>query len=1289
MERATKIGRIRKALMRKSQNRSVLDIDHIKEETAEVPMFVSNGDAVHQDLCYVAKLKRIGQGETAAIKGSQFVYVMSGAVRVVTDSVKPLENTRRDRLRATSQAANRASQSGNSGGVTEEEMQELFNSIDADGSGAIDGEELQTALEMMGIHLSDENIQELMDGVDDDGSGELEFPEFVEILTSKLKLGRPPERKWEEKDGQWERDFLESHSFGELSVLDNTEYKATLLATEAADLVVLEQSDYHMVLTEGFDGELKKKVNFISNTAVVQAALTATDLRSLAFACQRVRFPPKTWLYQEEQEANAVFLIESGECQVQRTVVEEIPDMSSGKRSVTAVLREDVMAERRRRVRMYPVATLGPGDMCGEDTVVHPGQPHSLSVAATSTVEAFKIDTRVLTRVLHPRDLERLREHSRAILNWRKSQLDIVVGAMQAAKDRASDMITRARRYQRQINEAREEAGLPRAHLSEISGLAGLADSDSVSTSARVDIGHLMDRIPPPDLEHQAVRHAQAAPPKPAAGAATSARARAARRRAKARAQGPSSMAVPDYSSGDSDVSLSEYATRNFKTDAVTRHAANRAPILQTTTRDRVRSQLDQPAAGAPSRPPSARAAPGAAGDATDWDGYEVESTSEMGFLPPADNSELLPLLSFRSPDHVDPRAPRHPVPQPRERSRARGKKAGPGGAPARVLRTGSLLASGPLSISVGLRSGSARVDLTKGDLTVKDLRHLMADVRGRVRRAQAERIHDGQRLSVKEVRHALQASRQAGEIPMASVPVPAGEGSPPPSPGRAEAESGGRALVTEDAGGTGVPADRSDREAAAGIAAADAAAEGAAGALAAKGGLSLQHGAMLRLAAQDGLTPEGSEQSARGLRADGSKSLRSRRPARQQPYEPPSWLPSDARAKERPAGSGGAATVPGPPRTPEEAPDPGRGPAPPAAADSWRAVGPEEARRRVAALVREHDGPAQTRGGGCAPKTRLDTVGALHKAGIGGTFGRKAAKFVGKTGGRLQAVASSKTRWWERDSVASQATRTVQYLQQRQEEELRARMAGAEGRPEGPGAPLGDALAMAGLLDALPSLAPPAHRQTGGLQAVARSATAVGGSQFGALKAAHAVLRTPLDIPEHTMGNYTPEQLGVTGFTRALNLAGIHVGPAKQGGRRAAGAGRQPRPTIAAVVGAQAGPAPGEMDVATRAGLPVAQVADRHRASVDDMDEDTRMLLNARGLLPVPGHDRLKRTLSGRVVMQLPTQEEGEEPGYVEVCMPKTLNDNSMVRQVAAFVPKGRLIKARRDRGPGGGGWH
>jgi EF-hand domain pair len=55
--------------------------------------------------------------------------------------------------------------------VNDSKLRDLFDSIDVDGSGAIDAEELQHALGLMGIPKTMEEVRELMDGVDSDGSG--------------------------------------------------------------------------------------------------------------------------------------------------------------------------------------------------------------------------------------------------------------------------------------------------------------------------------------------------------------------------------------------------------------------------------------------------------------------------------------------------------------------------------------------------------------------------------------------------------------------------------------------------------------------------------------------------------------------------------------------------------------------------------------------------------------------------------------------------------------------------------------------------------------------------------------------------------------------------------------------------------------------------------------------------------------------------------------------------------------------------------------------------------------
>ena len=61
-------------------------------------------------------------------------------------------------------------------------LKECFGSLDGDGSGAIGIEELEDPLIGLGFADTREEVQEMIDAVDDDGSGMIEFPEFLGII---------------------------------------------------------------------------------------------------------------------------------------------------------------------------------------------------------------------------------------------------------------------------------------------------------------------------------------------------------------------------------------------------------------------------------------------------------------------------------------------------------------------------------------------------------------------------------------------------------------------------------------------------------------------------------------------------------------------------------------------------------------------------------------------------------------------------------------------------------------------------------------------------------------------------------------------------------------------------------------------------------------------------------------------------------------------------------------------------------------------------------------------------
>jgi len=62
------------------------------------------------------------------------------------------------------------------------ELKELFDTIDTDGSGAIDADELHVGAKMLGITATKEEIEDIIKSADADGNGELDFEEFVAII---------------------------------------------------------------------------------------------------------------------------------------------------------------------------------------------------------------------------------------------------------------------------------------------------------------------------------------------------------------------------------------------------------------------------------------------------------------------------------------------------------------------------------------------------------------------------------------------------------------------------------------------------------------------------------------------------------------------------------------------------------------------------------------------------------------------------------------------------------------------------------------------------------------------------------------------------------------------------------------------------------------------------------------------------------------------------------------------------------------------------------------------------
>ena len=73
-----------------------------------------------------------------------------------------------------------------------QELREVFDLFDTDGSGGIDATELKAAMKALGFtDTTKAHVQEMMTGVDKDSDGHIDFDEFLGMMTSKMSSREP------------------------------------------------------------------------------------------------------------------------------------------------------------------------------------------------------------------------------------------------------------------------------------------------------------------------------------------------------------------------------------------------------------------------------------------------------------------------------------------------------------------------------------------------------------------------------------------------------------------------------------------------------------------------------------------------------------------------------------------------------------------------------------------------------------------------------------------------------------------------------------------------------------------------------------------------------------------------------------------------------------------------------------------------------------------------------------------------------------------------------------------
>ena len=78
--------------------------------------------------------------------------------------------------------------------LTDEQIKEAFNLFDADGSGAIDAEEMSLAMKGLGFgDVPKDEVEKMIKSIDTDDNGLIEYKEFEKMMKAKMAQKDSPE----------------------------------------------------------------------------------------------------------------------------------------------------------------------------------------------------------------------------------------------------------------------------------------------------------------------------------------------------------------------------------------------------------------------------------------------------------------------------------------------------------------------------------------------------------------------------------------------------------------------------------------------------------------------------------------------------------------------------------------------------------------------------------------------------------------------------------------------------------------------------------------------------------------------------------------------------------------------------------------------------------------------------------------------------------------------------------------------------------------------------------------
>eukprot|EP00899_Mesostigma_viride_P002124 jgi/Mesvir1/11912/Mv00252-RA.1 len=397
------------------------------EQTAAVPFLASLSHTVRKDMCYLMTFVQDKGGGVHAIEPGSMrgFFVLKGNVTVETRSEALVGDAAleapgdEEEENATHNKKHTRSESQHSTSKRQADLQQCFDFLDEDGSGALDAKELYNALRDIGIRISYAEVEALVNSVDEDGSGEIEFEEFCAIMETILDRGKPSVWKRQlvppapavthgrgrlrgghegagkgnvlggppasnQPDFIWVRTFGVGEYFGDdLLHPDFNKLACRMVFDENTELIAFSKEHYAIANGPGFDTPLTEKTNCLKACPLFEQI---PEPRALAFHLEKLVLLRHAMVIQENAPADAMYLIGAGECKVLR----EMPAADTAAAS-TLLAKTAPCLKKKEPTRQAEVAVMVAGGHFGALDVLGSGHYSSSVKVFSHQATLFKL----------------------------------------------------------------------------------------------------------------------------------------------------------------------------------------------------------------------------------------------------------------------------------------------------------------------------------------------------------------------------------------------------------------------------------------------------------------------------------------------------------------------------------------------------------------------------------------------------------------------------------------------------------------------------------------------------------------------------------------------------------------------------------------------------------------------------------------------------------------------------------------------------------------------------------